>query len=186
MKYIPLLFLLYRFKKLRFNGNETTCPKIQPRIHLAPKPTHSPWGNNCILSVSTVTQWRILRDGKQTILCSYAPWGLFFSPALTSPSALFFHFGLVSTLPFLSFFPKANTPCETWSTGFQAGTTAAVEQARPCQMTRWRPSAAPCTKWSPRTWRTLRLYGTRAAWRSWSASLRAKEISKSGGDAPSP
>ena len=81
-----------------------------------------------------------------------------------------------------SSFLKANTPCETWSTGFQVGTTATIRRARPCRTTRWRPCAAPFTRWSPRTWRTPRPYGTLGASRSWSASPKAKETSKSGSD----
>lgn len=122
-----------------------------------------------------------ISDGKWTILHSCGLLRPLFSPTPMLLSALFLHFGLISTLPLTFFFfsPKANMPCETSSTGFQVGTTATMRQVRPCRMTRWQPSAAPYMKWSPRTWRTPRPYGMPAALRSWLASPKAKEISKS-------
>lgn len=110
----------------------------------------------------------------QCLLASSFP-PLFLSPHGPSFSALTF----AKLFPSFSFL-KANMPCETWSTGFLEGTTATMQGVRPCQMTPWRLCAAPCMKWSPRTWRMPRPYGMLVASRSWSASPKAKEISKSG------
>lgn len=181
MRYIPLFFVLYKCKKLRFGGNEITSPKVRSHIHLEPKPIRSPWGNTMfpVCGPSHPTESSQWWENKQC----YMNLALVF---LFLPHA---HFSLYTFPPVwphfnssLYFFPKANMPCETWSTGSQVGTTATTQRARPCRMTRWPPSAAPCTKWSPRTWRTPRPYGMRAASRSWLASPKAKEISKSDGD----
>lgn len=101
--------------------------------------------------------WNLPTQNRQ---CLPTPTFPLLFPALRCPSP--------STVTFPKLFPsfsflKANTPCETWSTGFLEGTTATTRGARPCQTTPWQPCAAPCTKWSPRTWRMPRPYGMLAA-----------------------
>lgn len=163
---------------MRFRGNEITYPKVQSHIHLEPKTVHSPWGNTvfsiCVPSYPMETNSLTEKD-KIALIMSLVFLFLPCAHLSLCPLPLFYpHFN-----PSLYFFPKANMPCGTWSTGFQAGTTATMQQARPCRMTRWQPSAAPYMKWSPRTWRTPRPYGMQEASRSWLASPKAKEISKS-------
>ena len=163
--------------------HEITCPKSQSHIRPAPKVQTFAVKKYRFLCVC-VHSYPIKNNqwwGTDNIALT---WPLVFSfsppsPPLPPPSSSV----LTAFQLFPSFsFPKANTPCETWSIGFQAGITAATQRARPCRMTRWQPCAAPCTRWSPKTWRMPRPYGTLAASRSWSASPKAKETSKSDGD----
>ena len=176
-----IIVLAYKCKKLRFTGNEITCPEVRSHVHLELKPLHSPWGDTalCVCGHSYPMESSQWQENRQH--CTNLALVFLFLP--------YAHFSLYSFPPFgphfnasLYVFPKANMPCETWSTGFRAGTTATMQRARPCRTTQWQPSAAPYTKWSPRTWRTPRPYGMRAASRSWLASPKAKEISKSDGD----
>lgn len=166
--------MLYRYKKQRLRGMKSLAQRFSPTATQHHKP--------CIHYEETLCfcvqlpSWGCWGMGT-TVLHQCGPCVLLFSPVPTFPSVLLASFPLFPS----SSLPKVNTPCETSSTGSQAG-TATTQRARPCQMTQWQPSAAPCTRWSPRTWRTPRPCGMPAASRSWSASPKAKEISKSDGD----